>query len=202
MKKEKSKLIIRTFHDASEENHSYLLLEGGEAALIDPGEKIEEFLDALEKEKATLKYLLLTHGYRAFASTLSFLRRERGGIFCMHREDLNLLPESPEKIEPDRLLGDKDRLKLGSTEIQVLHTPGHTMGALCFRVLSADALFSGYTLLRGEYGKIHGPNGMRLMMMSLRRLYNILPHETAIYPGRGPSTTVRGEAWMFCLNSM
>ena len=51
------------------------------------------------------------------------------------------------------LLKDKSSLKLGNTTIKVLHTPGHTPGSLCFDIREVKALFTGDTLLKGEFGK-------------------------------------------------
>ena len=202
MKPDEPGLTIRPFSSSAEDGLQYIISHGNEVAVIDAGEGIDNILKILEEEGGRLKYLLVTHGHKSCMPSLSLLKGRFGGTFCMHEGDLDLLPESAEKIDPDLLVKDKERLRLGGTEIQVLHTPGHTRGALCFYVKSANALFSGNTLMRGKYGNIFGPNGMRLMMMSLRRLYNIMPPETIIYPGQGPTTTFRDEAWMFCLNSM
>jgi hydroxyacylglutathione hydrolase len=202
MKPNENGLTIKQFSSSADDTHQYLLIHGGEAAVIDAGEGMENILKTLEEEGCNLKYLLVTHGHKSHMPALTALKSRFGGAFCMHKGDLDLLPESTEKIDPDLLVKDKERLRLGGTEIQVLHTPGHTRGALCFYVKSANALFSGNTLMKGKYGNIFGPNGMRLMMMSLRRLYNIMPAETVVYPWQGPTTTFRDEAWMFCLNSM
>lgn len=202
MKTNEQEPTIRQFSSSAEDGLQYLITHGDEAAVIDAGEGMDNILKIIDEEGGRLKYLLVTHGYKSHMPAIAILKSRFGGAFCMHEGDLDLLPESAEKIDPDVLVKDKERLRLGGTEIQVLHTPGHTRGALCFYVKSANALFSGNTLMKGKYGNIFGPNGMRLMMMSLRRLYNIMPPETVIYPGQGPASTFRDEAWMFCLNSM
>jgi len=202
MKTSEMELIIRPFSASTDNGNQYLVIHGDEAAVIDAGEDFEEIGKTLTREGVALKYLFVTHGHRAHMPALLALKGKFGGAFCMHPGDLDLLREPHEGLDPDLLVKDRQRLPLGGSEIRVLHTPGHTMGGLCFYVKSADTLFSGNTLLKGKYGNIYGPNGMRLMMMSLRRLYNIMPPETTVYPGQGPSTTFREEAWMFCLNSM
>ena len=105
-------------------------------------------------------------------------------------------------LEIDRPLKDNTRLTLGDLRIRVFHTPGYTMGSLCFYLPEEEILFSGQTVLRGEFGRIRGPYSMLLMVRSLKRLNSVLPPETDIYPGRGPLTKMRHEGWMDCLRSL
>jgi glyoxylase-like metal-dependent hydrolase (beta-lactamase superfamily II) len=105
-------------------------------------------------------------------------------------------------LEPDLLLKDNASLKLGRTTIKVLHTPGHTPGSLCFHIREAKALFSGDTLLKGEFGRIQGPHSMGLMLRSLKRLNSVIPPKTTVYPGHGPSTTMSKEAWLDTLDNL
>jgi len=120
----------------------------------------------------------------------------------MHQSDTELLRESGIPFEPDMPLKDRASLPLDDCVIQVLHTPGHTPGSLCFYVKKARALFTGDTLLKGEYGKIWGPHSMGLMLRSLKRLNSIMPPKTTVHPGHGSQTTMSREAWLDCLDNL
>jgi hydroxyacylglutathione hydrolase len=175
-------LIIKSFASPTDGSNEYLIIDGDQAAVIDASNAYEDMKKILQERAVCLKYLLVTHGHKSDVNSLKMLKKNFGGTFCFHEKDLDLLRK-------------KDKT------IKVFHTPGHTMGALCFYVKKADALFSGNTLLKGKFGKIWGSNSMRLMIMSLRSLNSIIPPKTIVYTGRGPLTTIRDEAWMFCLNS-
>jgi glyoxylase-like metal-dependent hydrolase (beta-lactamase superfamily II) len=125
-----------------------------------------------------------------------------GGRICMHPSDRDLLRKQEEDLEPDLLLADGQRLKLAETTIKVFHTPGHTPGSLCYHLREAGALFTGDTLLKGEFGKIRGPHSMGLMLRSLKRLNSVIPPKTSIYPGHGLSSTMSKEAWLDTLDNL
>ena len=194
-------LIIKSFTSPTDENNEYLIIDGDQAAVIDASNACEDMKKSLEERAIGLKYLLVTHGHKSDVQSLKMLKKNFGGTFCFHKKDRDLLRRLDEKFEPDMFIKDRESLKLKDKTIKVFHTPGHTMGALCFYIKKADALFSGNTLLKGKFGEIWGPNSMRLMIMSLKSLNSIVPPKTIVYPGRGPLTTMKEEAWMFCLNS-
>ena len=123
-------------------------------------------------------------------------------MICLHPSDQDLLRQQEEGPEADLLLTDGQSLKLAEATIKVLHTPGHTPGSLCYHLREASALFTGDTLLKGEFGKIRGPHSMGLMLRSLKRLNSVIPPKTTIYPGHGPPSTMSKEAWLDTLDNL
>ena len=96
-----------------------------------------------------------------------------------------------EEIIVDIICIDYDKLKMGNTEIQVLHTPGHTPGGACFIV--DDAIFSGDTLFEGSCGRTDFPGGdSAIMANSLKKLKN-LEGDYWVFPGHGNATTLNNE---------
>ena len=80
---------------------------------------------------------------------------------------------------------------LAGMDIQVLHTPGHTPGCVCYQV--ENALFTGDTLFHRGYGRTDLPGGnFRELVASLRRLYR-MDEALPFYPGHGPSSTIGKE---------
>lgn len=199
-KKRQNNFTFRRFSPSDSEKNEYLLINRNEAAAIDVCASCDEVLEILQREKLSLKYLLVTHAHRSHLRALPKLKAEAGGTFCLCKDDYDLLKTADVQIEPDKFVKDNARLELGDGVIRVLHTPGHTRGSLCFYVKDADILFSGRTLEKDGYGTIWGPTSMSFMLLSLRRLDGAIA-SAVVYPGRGESTTMQKEAWLNCLRS-
>ena len=195
-------LMIKSFTSSPKGTNVYLLINGQEAALIDAAHSDNDIKNTLDEFGAGLKYILITHGHLSHVHSLSQVKKDMGGMVCLHKSDAELLKEVDSHLEPDLLLKDNVSLKLGKTMIKVLHTPGHTMGSLCYHLREASALFTGDTLLKGEFGKIKGPHSMGLMLRSLKRLNSVIPPKTTVYPGHGPMTTMSKEAWLDTLDNL
>jgi hydroxyacylglutathione hydrolase len=198
---ERNPTVKRLFCSSNNTN-AYLLVSEREAALIDAPDCCQDIQDALKELGANLRYILVTHGHRSHVSSLAIVKKNIGGTICLHKSDLELLQQMESNLDGDLLLQDNQALKLGDTPIKVLHTPGHTMGSLCYHVREAGVLFTGDTLFKGEFGKIRGPHSMGLMLRSLKRLNSVIPPKTTVYPGHGPSTTMSKEAWLDTLDNL
>ncbi|KPA15196.1 metallo-beta-lactamase, partial [Candidatus Magnetomorum sp. HK-1] len=124
--------------------------------------------------------------------------------FYMHSKDSGILRRTglykfifkikekvqmPEKFQP--LDNIKTLLKLGDFEIQLLHTPGHTKGSMCF--LICDHLFSGDLLLKGEIGRTDLPGGDETAMKTSLKKIAQLNSTIYIHPGHYIDTTVGKE---------
>lgn len=195
-------LILKRFTSSPNGTNVYLLISGHEATVIDVANSYNDVKNTLDELGASLKYILVTHGHLSHINSVPIVKKNLGGMLCLHRSDMELLKEVESHLEPDFLLKDNSSLKLGNTIIKVLHTPGHTMGSLCFHIREVKALFTGDTLLKGEFGKIKGPHSMGLMLRSLKRLNGVIPPKTTIYPGHGPTTTMSKEAWLDTLDNL
>jgi glyoxylase-like metal-dependent hydrolase (beta-lactamase superfamily II) len=155
----------------------------GEAIVIDPGEPPEKIAAQLSGLKP--RWLLATHGHAGHLAGKDAVKEATGAETAMHVADAMAHLRSA-----DRYLADGDELDFGEFKLQVLHTPGHTRGSLCFLV--ANHLFTGDTLLAGGIGREMPGTDLRLQMMSIGRLLR-LPPQTALYPGHGPVTSLEAE---------
>jgi len=198
----KSNLTIKTILSPPKDTNVYLLVNKTEAAVVDAGDCVDAVRESLKDLGATLRHILITHGHSSHVSSLLRMKRELGGTICLHASELDLLRQQESDREGDLLLKDGQSLKLGDTTIKVLHTPGHTMGSLCYHLPDAGALFTGDTLFKGEFGKIRGPHSMGLMLRSLKRLNSVIPPKTSLFPGHGPSSTMSKEAWLDTLDNL
>ena len=111
-----------------------------------------------------------------------------------HRLDAKGLP-----LRPEILLEDGEKVPYGKTNLNVLHTPGHTPGSLCF--LFGDCLIAGDTIFPGGPGKTSSPADLKLIIESITSKIFVLPDDTAIYPGHGDSTLLGKEKKEFSVFS-
>ena len=100
---------------------------------------------------------------------------------------------------PELLLSDGDTISFGNLKLEVLHTPGHTPGSLCFKV--GRYLISGDTIFPGGPGKTRSPDNLREIIKSITEKIFVLPEDTPIYPGHGGSTVLKKEKDEFAVFS-
>lgn len=173
--------------------NSFLLVSGGEAAIIDPAPDAARFAPLLEKENARLTHILLTHGHFDHVYGLDSVRAAwPAARLCLFRADAVGTEDRPVKESPEILwLTDGQTFTVGQAELTVLHTPGHTPGSCCW--LCEGVLVSGDTLFAGSAGRTDLPGGdWETLMRSLRRLADdpALPDELRVLPGHGAFTTL------------
>jgi hydroxyacylglutathione hydrolase len=151
--------------------------------------------------------LLHTHAHFDHVGCSGLLKRITGAPILMHEGDRplyqNLLEqgkafgvplEAPSII--DRLLVHGDRVACGKSQIEVLHTPGHTPGSLCFRMAGedGDVLFSGDTLFRRSIGRTDLWGGSAPQILeSIREQLLTLPGSLRVIAGHGAETTIAEE---------
>ncbi len=155
-----------------------------EAVVIDPGlpaERIVEHATGL-----TVKYIVATHGHPGHVAGKDDVKAVTGGLTGIHSADAKQFLRSA-----DRYLLDGDELEFGEFKIQVMHTPGHTPGSVCFVV--ANHAFVGDTILAGGIGRQMPETDLRRQMMSIGTKLLKLPLTTALYPGHGPATSLERE---------
>ena len=198
-------MIIKTFVEPPIDNNNYLIVDEKTkvAALIDCSSIDDRIDEEIEKQGANLKYILLTHGHFDHIAGIRPNRFKNNPQIVMHKADLDWLNNEnqylpmfgmPEITIPkvDIFVEDGDTIKLGSLEIKVLHTPGHTQGGVCYLV--DGNLFSGDTIFREAVGRcdLEGGNFNQIVESIENKIFT-LPPETVIYPGHGNITSVEWE---------
>ena len=198
-------MIIKTFVEPPIDNNNYLIIdeETKEAALIDCSSIDDRIDEEIEKQGANLKYILLTHGHFDHIAGIRPNRFKNNPQIVMHKADLDWLNNAnqylpmfgmPEITIPkvDIFVEDGDTIQLGSLEIKVLHTPGHTQGGVCYLV--DGNLFSGDTIFREAVGRcdLEGGNFNQIVESIQDKIFT-LPAKTVIYPGHGNITSVEWE---------
>jgi hydroxyacylglutathione hydrolase len=172
------------------DTNSYLLtcLLTGDSVLVDAPAEASEMVKA--SKETNRKYILMTHNHMDHVGALSELKFKLRIPVAAHRLDAKGLP-----LWPDILLEDGEKVSFGRISLNVLHTPGHTPGSLCF--LTGKHLVSGDTLFPGGPGKTKSPADMKQIIESITRKIFVLSDDTAVYPGHGDSTLLRIEKGEF-----
>ena len=198
-------LKITTFAPGMVYANCYIVKDGqsGDAFVVDPG-AYNKRLEAVLKQEGIekLRYILLTHGHFDHISGVKELKENFGGEIVIHREDAECLYDKSKSlaskflfpqhdVTADVLVKDGDRLSFGGGEIEVIHTPGHTRGSVCY--VTQDIMLSGDTLFRSSIGRTDFPGGsIEEMKESLKRLA-ALERNYTVYPGHAESTTLEAE---------
>lgn len=164
----------------------------GESVLIDAPGEAEKILDRLERTKPVC--ILMTHCHMDHTGALYRLKEELAIPVGAHSADAESLA-----IGAEMLLKDGNIIAFGNVALEVLHTPGHTPGSLCF--LTGDDLFSGDTIFPGGPGKTRTPEDFRNILESLRKKIFVLPEKTRIFPGHGDPTVLEKEKEEFSVFS-
>ena len=140
----------------------YLVSTEKAAVVIDPGFRSVEALDFLKNAKDKERLILLTHGHFdhiGYADELARLTDTKIAIGefdapALSENTVNLSALFGAPLKPfcaDIILADGQMLNVGDIEFKVIHTPGHTVGGVCY--LCGDTLFSGDTLFAGSIGR-------------------------------------------------
>ncbi len=179
--------------------------EAGEAIVIDPGDEVGRIQHRLTELGLKLKQILVTHAHIDHVGGALRLKRLTGALIFLNENDLPLLKmmESqaawlgiapPETAPPDESLTDGLVVGLERYPAQVLHTPGHTQGSVCLHFVPLKLLIAGDTLFAGGIGRTDLPGGNSSQIMdSIHSRLLVLPDETTVLPGHGPTTTIGEE---------
>ena len=163
-----------------------------DSVLIDTPAEASTIMERLRG--TTPKYILLTHNHMDHLGAFSELRSKLKVPVAAHALDAGNLPSPPEI-----LLSNGDTISFGDLELEVLHTPGHTPGSLCFKI--GRYLISGDTIFPGGPGKTRSPDNFRQITKSITEKLLVLPDDTQIFPGHGGSTLLKKEKEEFAIFS-
>lgn len=189
-----------------QENTYIIYDQTGEAIIIDPGcytksdfDEVKWFIDSINLK---VKSLYLTHGHIDHILGIDMLKNEYKVQCIAHADDIPLIETSPkhglmfglslEKAPTiDGFIKDGDKIVLGNSTIEVIHTPGHSLGGVCFYLPEERKLITGDTLFNGSIGRTDLPGGnYETLIKSILSRIIPLGDKITIYPGHGDDSTI------------
>lgn len=183
----------------------YVLIDSDTSAfaVVDPGDYGERFKALLKSQGIEkLDYILLTHGHYDHIRGVKRLKDDFGGKVVIHSLDAECLFNSEKSLgdffgvsmtptQADLEVTDGSELPFGNDSIYVVHTPGHTVGGVCYKI--DDCLFTGDTLFNGTIGRADFPGGSFMTLIaSLKKLAEIKGNYK-VYPGHEDVTDLETE---------
>ena len=183
--------------------NSYLAFSeaSNSAILIDAGGNYPKIQSIAHENGVKIEHLLLTHGHFDHIGAVKKLQDDGVKVY-MHTNDVDKVTTDKslcglthlniDKFTPDILVWDGDRLELSGLTVEVIHTPGHTSGGVCY--LIGEHLFSGDTIFHGSFGRVDlGDGNIRALRDSIVGKVFTLPDNTIIHPGHEDDTSVKYE---------
>lgn len=183
--------------------------ETREGAVVDPGDEVEGLLAFVERERLTIRHILLTHAHVDHVTGVARARRALGAPVYLHRDDLFLYDAAVQQgvmfgltVDPpppvDVFYTPGQAIAFGEYVARPHHTPGHCPGGVCLEVgrpgHSGQDLFVGDTLFAGSIGRTDLPGGdYATLIASIRNVLFSFGDDARVYPGHGPATTIGEE---------
>jgi hydroxyacylglutathione hydrolase len=176
-----------------------------EGLVVDPGDEIESVLAVVRKHGLTVKAIVITHAHIDHIGGAQKMKQATGAPVYMNLNDTELQKlmdvqaawigvRTPAAVEIDTAAKDGDRLVVGTNEVVVLHTPGHTQGSISLWMPGEGKVVAGDTLFRDSIGRTDLPGGDgQQILRSIHEKLMALPDETVVVPGHGPNTTIGRE---------
>lgn len=175
------------------DNNVWIVGDDHEAVVIDAAHDADAIAAAVGRRR--LLAIISTHAHNDHVDAAPALSARTGAPVLLHPDDLPLWKQTHPDRAPDADLADGQRIEVAGTVLTVLHTPGHSPGAVCLYAPELGVLFSGDTLFCGGPGATgrsfsHFPT----IVDSIRDRLLTLPAGTLVRTGHGDSTTIGAEA--------
>lgn len=186
--------------------NAWLLWEAspGAAALVDAGAEAARLLAEVERRGMTLETILQTHAHGDHIAALPEVVEATGATVYLHPDAEPMLHDAetnlsafagipvtaPVAYSP---VGDGDRIEVLGRGVDVLHTPGHAEGSVCYHFVDDGVVFTGDALFAGSIGRTDFPGGsFETLVGGIRQKLLALPDEIRVCPGHmGPTTIGR-----------
>lgn len=199
-------MLLETLNLGMLATNCYILAAGPRSAavVIDPAGEIKTIVSRLHKHELDCVGVLVTHGHVDHMAGAGPLSDAAGAPVFIHKADAGALASPRTRLvglaggvmatRPRQVqyLDEGDRVEVGEIALDVLHTPGHTLGGISFYL--PGYLFCGDLIFQGSIGRTDLKGGsLQALLRSVREKVWDMPDDTRILPGHGPATTLGEE---------
>ncbi|MFZ2177336.1 MAG: MBL fold metallo-hydrolase [Rhodococcus sp. (in: high G+C Gram-positive bacteria)] len=174
------------------ENNIWLIGDDTDVVIVDAAHQAQPIIDAVGDRNVTA--VICTHGHNDHVTVAPELSSRLDAPIFLHPSD-DVLWQMTHPGASYRQIEDDQRIAVAGTDIQVIHTPGHSPGSSCLYLPEAGVLFSGDTLFSGGPGATgRSYSDFPTIIGSIRDRLFILPEDTRVHTGHGDGTTIGTEA--------
>lgn len=203
----------KTFIFSPFQENTYVLFdETKECVVVDPGNFSSQENDQLDQfiknNDLTLKAIITTHNHLDHIFGLKYMIDTHNVDFVCHEDEIPYLDKFKETCQsyglnlnydppkPTQLIKHGDVYKFGNTELEVIAVPGHSAGGVAFYNKDKGLLFCGDILFNNSIGRTDLPGGNHeLLINGIKEKLFVLPDDTTVFSGHGPTTTIGNEKW-------
>ncbi|TAL58607.1 MAG: MBL fold metallo-hydrolase [Bacteroidetes bacterium] len=189
-----------------DENTYILYDDTKECVIIDPGcsnnSEQKELVQFIADEGLKPVKLLNTHCHIDHVFGNAFIAKKYNLGLEIHKDDLQTLHSLPqvshiyglnaeESVDPSNFLKEGDQIKFGNSVLDIVFTPGHSPGSICFISHADKFIIGGDVLFYGSIGRTDLPGGDHAMLLScIRKKLFILGDDYAVFSGHGQKTSI------------
>ena len=179
--------------DFDVENNVWVVGDDEECIVVDAAHDAAPILKAIGERECLA--VVCTHGHNDHINVAVEVAEATECEIAMHADDTMLWEDVYDDDYPDISLAEGGAFSVGGVRLDVLHTPGHSPGAICLYAPELSAVFSGDTLFKGGPGATgRSHSDFPTILKSIKTKLLVLPPFTRVLTGHGDETTVAAEA--------
>ena len=197
---------IRAFQLGPVGTNCYIATKNDKSIIIDPGHNDTRLIDYIKKENLNIEKILLTHGHFDHIAGVDMVREATGAKVYIHENDSEML-SNPNKNgsalimgmnitikDADEFVFDKEKIDFEGSTIEVIFTPGHSKGGVCYKIDDENVIFCGDTLFYRSIGRtdLYGGSITELESSIRNKIYTLDKNYTLL-SGHGEPTTIEDE---------
>jgi Zn-dependent hydrolases, including glyoxylases len=183
-------------------NNTYICYENGSGFLVDPTGDADVLDKKISELGMNIEAVLLTHGHFDHAMLAKYYQ-DKGIKVYIHKLDAEKLSTHKNLalmmglkfpyLTADVMFSEDNTFVVAGIKIQVIHTPGHSSGSVCYVVPAANCIFSGDLIFKLSYGRTDFYDGdFDELVKSFQKIF-ALKGDYTVYTGHGDVTTLNYE---------